>query len=189
MTAIQTVAFGYAIASRLAYVMFVGLALRREERSESYTRRFGRAEGFRRFRRAASFVMNNDAVAFILLCVVTCGTLGTPVPHAVTIALGALLVIVGLGIKLWAARTLGANAYFWHNFFDPEAAQGGGPVSTGPYRFASNPMYTIGYLQTYGLALIMRSWPGLVAAVFSHAAILIFYFVVEKPHFQRLHAR
>lgn len=187
MTAAQTAVFLYAVLSRLAYVFFVGIVLRRQERDAIYTRRYGAEEGFRRFRRMASFIMNNDAVAFILLCLVTRGTLTLPVPRAVTIAVGAALAIVGVGIKLWAARTLGSAAYYWYNFFAPAAAPG--PVSTGPYRFASNPMYTIGYLQTYGLALIMGSLPGLVAAAFAQAAILTFYFVVEKPHFERLHAR
>ena len=62
-----------------------------------------------------------------------------------------------------------------------------GPVSTGPYRFISSPMYTIGYLQTYGLALILRSLPGLIAAGFLQATILTFHVLIEKPHFQRLH--
>lgn len=175
----------YAVVSRLAYVLFVGSALRREERDGFYTRRWGRADGFRRFRRTAAIIMNNDAIAFVLLCVVTRDTLIVPAPRAAVIALGVALVIVGLGIKLWAARTLGSDAYYWHNFFDPGAARG--RVSTGPYRFASNPMYTIGYLQTYGLALILASLPGIVAAVFLHASILVFYFVIEKPHFERLH--
>lgn len=178
-------AFAYAVLSRLAYVSFIGIALRRQERDAIYTRRYSAEEGFRRFRRAASLIMNNDAVAFILLCLVTRGTLAVPVPRAAAIAAGAGLAIVGVGIKLWAARTLGSDAYYWRNFFSPAAAPG--PVSTGPYRFASNPMYTIGYLQTYGLALIMGSLPGLVAAAFAHAAILTFYLVVEKPHFERLH--
>ena len=116
---------------------------------------------------------------------VTRGTLTLAVPRLVAIVVGTLLVIVGVGIKVWAARTLGSNAYYWHNFFAPNDAQG--PVSTGPYRFASNPMYTIGYLQTYGLALILGSLPGLLAAAFAQAAILALYFVVEKPHFERLH--
>ncbi|MEX2157125.1 MAG: methyltransferase [Gemmatimonadales bacterium] len=187
MTAAQTAVFLYAALSRLAYVFFVGIALRRQERDAIYTRRYGVAAGFRRFRRVASLIMNNDAVAFILLCFVTRGTLTLAVPRAATIAAGAALAIVGVGIKLWAARTLGSDAYYWYNFFAPAAAPG--PVSTGPYRFASNPMYTIGYLQTYGLALIMGSLPGLVAAAFAQAAILTFYFVVEKPHFERLHTR
>ncbi len=171
-------------------MLFVGIALRREERDQVYTRRFGPVEGFRRFRRMAALVMYNDAAAFVLLCLVTPGTLTLAVPRALAITVGAALAVLGLGIKLWAARTLGGQAYYWYNFFDPAAARaGGGPVSSGPYRFASNPMYTFGYLQTYGLALIVGSLPGLVMAAFAQVAILTFYLLVEKPHFHRLHAR
>jgi protein-S-isoprenylcysteine O-methyltransferase Ste14 len=185
VTAAQVAIFTYAILSRMAYVTFVGWALRREERDGFYAKRFGPAQGFRRFRRRAWVVMNHDAVAFILLCLATRDTWQLPFSTAATLTAGAALVALGLGTKLWAARTLGSAAYYWHNFFEPDVAIG--PVSTGPYRFVSNPMYTIGYLQTYGLALLLRSWPGLIAAVFSQAAILTFYVVIEKPHFQRLH--
>lgn len=177
--------FAYAILSRVAYVLFVGWVLWREERDGFYTSRFGPVDGFRRFRQHASFVMNHDAFAFILLCLVTRNTWILPIGPAASFAAGAGLAIVGLGTKLWAARTLGSDAYYWHNFFDPDAA--GGPVNSGPYRYVSSPMYTIGYLHTYGLALITRSLPGLVASVFAQAAILTFYYVIEKPHFQRLH--
>jgi protein-S-isoprenylcysteine O-methyltransferase Ste14 len=185
VTTLQIIVFTYAILSRMAYVLFVGTVLRREERTGMYTARFGRAEAFRRFRRTAALVMNHDALAFILLCVVTRNTWKLPVAAGVTFAIGAALCIIGLGIKFWAARTLGSNAYYWHNFFDPDEA--GGPVATGPYRFISSPMYTVGYLPTYGLALMVRSFPGLIVAGFLQVAILIFYVVIEKPHFRRLH--
>src|SRR5437588_10117553 len=48
-------------------------------------------------------------------------------------------------------------------------------------------MYTVGYLQTYGVALLVASLPGLVAAVFSQGAIVAFYRLVERPHYQRLY--
>lgn len=185
MTAAHWLVFAYAILSRLAYGLFVGWTLRREERERVYTARFGAVLGFQRFRRRAAWVMNHDAFAFILLCVVTRNTWAVPLSPAVAFAIGAILIIVGLGTKLWAARTLGRDAYYWHNFFDPDDAVG--PVFSGPYRFFSNPMYTIGYLPTYGLALLLGSLPGLIAAGFSQAAILAFYFLVEKPHFSRLH--
>ena len=185
MTAAQAAFFTYAILSRLAYVLLVGGVLRREERDGRYTQRFGRAEAFRRFRRTAALIMNHDAFAFVVLCLATRDTWQLALPAALTIGVGAVLVVIGLGTKLWAARTLGSNAYYWHNFFDPDGAIG--PVATGPYRFISSPMYTVGYLPTYGLALLFRSFPGLIAAVFSQAAILTFNFLVEKPHFQRLH--
>ncbi len=179
------VAFAYAIFSRLAYVLVVGFRLRREDRDARYTRALGSSEAFRRFRRIAALVMNNDAIAFILLCVLTRNTLALPVSSAVSVIAGATLCIVGLGTKLWAARTLGGKAYYWYNFFEPENARG--PVTSGPYRYVDDPMYTIGYLQTYGLALITRSLPGLIAAAFFQTAILVFHRLVEKPHFERLH--
>jgi len=185
VTAGTAALFAYAILSRLAYVLFVGWTLRREERERFYVSRFGPALGFRRFRRRAAWVMNHDAFAFILLCVVTRDTWALPFSSALTVGVGATLAIVGLGTKLWAARTLGADAYYWHNFFDPESAIG--PVSSGPYRFVSSPMYTIGYLPTYGLAILVRSFPGIIAAVFSQVAILAFHVLIEKPHFKRLH--
>src|SRR5256885_843703 len=40
------------------------------------------------------------------------------------------------------------------------------PATTGPYRFLRNPMYTVGYLQTYGLALLVGSRFGLIMALF-----------------------
>lgn len=186
MTAAAAAVFAYAMASRIAYVVFVGVALRRQERDAVFTRVAGPAAGFRRFRRAASVLMNNDAVAFIALCVVTRSSFVPPVPRPIAVAVGFVFIAVGLGVKLWAARTLGNNAYYWHNFFAP--AEASGPASAGPYRFAANPMYTIGYLQTYGLALVLASWTGLVWSALAQAAILAMYFTVEKPHFERLYS-
>ncbi|HXO86149.1 MAG TPA: PEMT/PEM2 methyltransferase family protein [Gemmatimonadales bacterium] len=174
---LYSLVFAYSILSRLAYVLFVGRSLRREEGAGS--------DAFRRFRRRAAWVMNHDGFVFIVLCVVTRETWAVPLSTAVTVTAGAALVLLGAGTKIWAARTLGADAYYWRNFFEPDIASG--PASSGPYRFVSNPMYTIGYLQTYGLALILRSFPGIIAAGFSQAAILAFYFIVERPHFRRLH--
>jgi protein-S-isoprenylcysteine O-methyltransferase Ste14 len=185
VTAAQAAILAYAILSRMAYVLFVGWALRRQEKDGVYTERFGRVEGFRRFRRTVAVIMNHDAFAFVVLCLATRNTWHLALPTVATVATGAVLVIIGLGTKLWAARTLGSDAYYWHNFFDPDAAIG--PVSTGPYRFISSPMYTIGYLQTYGLALMVRSFPGLLASVFSQGTILTFHFLIENPHFRRLH--
>ena len=171
------IALVYAILSRVAYVLFVGLTLRREEGAGP--------EAFRRFRWRAALVMNHDGFAFILLCVVTRNTWTLPFSPLATLIAGGILAVIGAGTKLWAARTLGNDAYYWHNFFDPDETIS--PVASGPYRFISNPMYTVGYLQTYGLALILRSFPGFLAAGFSQAAILAFYFIVERPHFRRLH--
>ena len=177
-------AVAYCIASRLAYVLFTGIALRRQERSEVYTRAWGVERGFQRFRRVVSVLMVNDSFAFALLCLVTRDTIEVDVPRMAVIVVGAVLVAVGISVKVWAANTLGGDAYYWYNFFSPPRSPH--IVLAGPYKFLANPMYTVGYLQAYGFALITGSVTGLWAAAFLHVSILAFYFAVEKPHFQRL---
>jgi len=80
---------------------------------------------------------------------------------------------VGLWVKFAAARQLGAPSYYWHNFFAPDQARP--PLFTGPYRYLKNPMYTVGYLPAYGVALLCGSWLGLWGAAFDQIAILTFY--------------
>jgi protein-S-isoprenylcysteine O-methyltransferase Ste14 len=177
------IALAYHLASRLAYVLYIGLALRRQERTGDFTRRYGAEQGFRRFRRVAAIVMSNDGLSFVALCLVSRNTLPFQLPHDLAVAAGIVLVVVGVFTKAWAGATLGPRAYYWSNFFEPASRTA--PSTAGPYRFFKNPMYTIGYLPLYGIALLVQSLPGLVAALFDQAAILTFYRSVEKPHFDR----
>jgi protein-S-isoprenylcysteine O-methyltransferase Ste14 len=177
-------AFGYHIASRLAYVFGVGTALTQQQRYQLFTRRDGVEAGFHRFRRIASALISNDLASFFLLCMVTRETIPPVVPVMVLTAGGLLLIAIGVWIRLWATMRLGSAAYYWHDFFaasDPVA-----PERRGPYRFLKNPMYTLGYFHAYGIALVCGSWPGVVAAAFDQVAILVFCRIVEKPHFDLL---
>ncbi|HEY3934539.1 MAG TPA: PEMT/PEM2 methyltransferase family protein [Gemmatimonadales bacterium] len=189
MTAWGFAALGYQIASRAAYVIPVGLVLAREaRRPDSERKDLGACEArYQHFRRWASVMMNHDAFALILLSVVTRHTLqaGTT-GNAVMLGVGGALVVIGLGIKGWAAARLGSEAYYWRNFFVPMPRTA--PDPPGPYRYLQNPMYTVGYAQAYGLALVLRSWPGLLGAAVAQGAILVFHLLVEKPHYQALQA-
>ncbi|MGH7524223.1 MAG: hypothetical protein ACREK8_07950, partial [Gemmatimonadales bacterium] len=71
MTTLGMVAMVYMVLSRLAYAAGVGVALWRQDREQVFTRGRGVEAGFEYFRRRASWVMNNDAVALVLVCVVT----------------------------------------------------------------------------------------------------------------------
>src|SRR2546428_4544869 len=148
----------------MAYVLFVGGVLRREDTSNVYSKRFGRAEAFRRFRRTAAWVMNHDAFAFVVLCLATRNTWRLPISGATAFAIGAGLGIVGLGTKLWAARTLGSNAYYWHNFFDPDEAVG--PGATRPHSFIFSPRCKGGFLPMYGFGGLLLAFSRVVFAAF-----------------------
>jgi len=173
-------ALGYSLVSRVAYVTYIGLALRRADAEPVSCG----AAAYARFRRRAAFLMYHDGVAFVAVCILTRGTFDLPLPLAWRLA-GAALVALGVGVKLWATAALGADGYYWRDFFEREIRPG--PTIAGPYRWLRNPMYTVGYLQTYGVALLVASAPGLAAAAFSQAAIIAFYRLVERPHYQRLY--
>lgn len=184
MTTWGALALGYHLASRMAYVVWVGRALHQQDHQRRFTRNASAEAGFLRFRRTASTLMNNDGVSFVVLVLLTRDSLTTGLPRWLVLTAGGLLVLAGAGIKVWAAASLGGKAYYWYNFFDPQA-----PVAVrapGPYRFIRNPMYTLGYLQTYGLALLFGSLPALIASGFDQIAVLIFNHVVERPHYARL---
>ncbi len=172
------------VTLRLGYVIGVGVALHRQDREKVFTRVAGIEPGFRRFQRSASLVMNGDGLAFVILCIVTRQTLHTSVAPVVLIVVGVVLSVIGVGVKLWAAARLGMAGYYWKNFFEPTEFVPLDPP--GPYRYLDNPMYTVGYLQTYGLALVCGSLPGLIASAFAQIGVLVFHYTVEKPHFDRL---
>lgn len=170
--------------ARLAYVVGVGAMLRRQEKDRVFTRDAGVEAGFAKFRRVASWLMYVDGATFALLCVVTRGTVPVGPRPGVLLGTGALLFVVGVGTKWWAASRLAPGAYYWRNFFD-DAPQAPLP-RPGPYRFFRNPMYTLGNLHLYGLALILASAPALILSAFDQAALMVFNVVVEKPHFIRI---
>src|SRR2546421_9555349 len=177
------IALAYHFAARLAYTLYIGLALQREERTRYLAERHGAEGAFRRFRRMAAILMYNDATSFVVLCLASRGTLGDGLPRVPVLVVGGLLVIVGSVVKLWAAATLGAGPYYWRDFFVADDWKE--PSTAGPYRYLRNPMYTVGYLPTHGVAFGTRSRPGPAAALIDHGALLLFYRLGGKPHSRR----
>ena len=174
----------YFVGARLAYAATIAICLRTQSRRLGLEARQQAERRHQSFHRWAVRLQNLDGIAFGCLCVATMGTLpwdGWIWPARI---LGATLVVVGMGTKAWAVRSLGVESYTWHDFFVPRERFE--LCRSGPYRWFSDPMYTIGYLQAYGIALTLGSWQGLVASLFAQFSILLVNELVEKPHFRRL---
>ncbi|MDQ0383273.1 hypothetical protein J2S54_000093 [Streptomyces sp. DSM 42143] len=101
--------------------------------------------------------------------------------------LGVLLGIVGFGTKLWAAWLTGLNTYYCRDMYLGRADATDGFVIRGPYRWLRNPMYGVGNLHGYGVALCYRSAAGLVCVAVFQVLIYAFYLVREKPLIVRTH--
>jgi protein-S-isoprenylcysteine O-methyltransferase Ste14 len=178
------VALIYFAVARLSYVLYVSVELRAQSLRLGLEPRATAEERHAVFHRRVLRLQNIDGIALLSLCVATRSTISWEGWEWAFIGIGALLIAVGAWTKAWAVRCLGLSSYTWHDFFVPKDRFE--PCRTGPYRFFSDPMYTLGYLQTYGVALAFGSWYGLAASLFSQASILIVNEQVEKPHFRRL---
>lgn len=181
---VAPLAEAWFIASRLAYVLYVGLSLRAESRTRALSRRAGPEAAWSRFRARASKLMLGDALAFGALCVVTRGTFDLPGPSWLGLAAGLLLIALGIGTKTWATAHLPDGSFYWRDFFVQPAHTS--RSTSGPYRWLSNPMYSVGYSHAYGFALLTGSGPGLAAAAFAQLAVLLLATLVERPHVRRL---
>lgn len=178
------VALAYFALARLAYVLTVSGCLRAQSRRLGLEPREEAERRYARFHRWALRLQNLDGIAFGSLCVAAAGTLPWQGWEWTARIVGGVLIVVGTGTKTWAVRCLGLESYTWHDFFVPKEKFD--PCRSGPYRWFSDPMYTVGYLQAYGIALVFGSWHGLAGALFAQATILLVNEFVEKPHFRRL---
>jgi protein-S-isoprenylcysteine O-methyltransferase Ste14 len=176
-------AVAWVVATRFAYVLYVGISLRAEDRRAFRPPAEGDAV-WRRFRARASWIMDADAAALAALCIVTRDTLEIPLPRWVPLVVGAVLFVGGLAVKAWAERSLAPGAYFWRSFF--VRTETAGLSAKGPYRWLSDPMYTLGYAHAYGLAFALLSAPGLLAAAGAQALILALNHLVERRHVEEL---
>jgi len=181
---LEPLALAFFGIARVAYVAYVSVELRAQSARLGLEARELAEQRHKSFHCRALRFQNVDGIAFMALCVASSRTMPWQGWEWAFIGAGALLVLGGVGVKAWAVRCLGLDSYTWHDFFVPKEKFE--PCRTGPYRWFSDPMYTLGYLQAYGFALVFGSWHGLAAAIFSQACILLVNEFVEKPHFRRL---
>ncbi len=77
-----------------------------------------------------------------------------------TVALGAALVLVGVALRQWAARTLGRS--FTRSVLIREGHR---VITAGPYRFVRHPGYAGVLVSQVGLALTLGNWLSVVLMV------------------------
>jgi protein-S-isoprenylcysteine O-methyltransferase Ste14 len=87
------------------------------------------------------------------------GERGLPGPEWVAVAAGALLLIAGFGLRVWAVRTLGR--FFKYRVVVQEGHE---VIETGPYRLVRHPSYTGMVMCAAGLGLILDDWLALIVA-------------------------
>lgn len=105
----------------------------------------------------------------------------------VQVFLASLVIFLAtFPVKIWATLHLGIDGYYYRDMF-LEERRSEGPITSGPYAFFSDPMYSIGYCQVYAGAFYAQSFEGLVAGVLMHVSIYVFNLVIERPYVRRMY--
>jgi protein-S-isoprenylcysteine O-methyltransferase Ste14 len=77
-----------------------------------------------------------------------------------TVVLGSALVLLGIAVRQWAARTLGR--YFTRSVMIREGHR---VITSGPYQFVRHPGYAGVLVSLVGLALTLGNWLSVVLMV------------------------
>jgi phosphatidylethanolamine N-methyltransferase len=133
------------------------------------------------FRRAVDLILMSDFIAYCLFAY-ACG--GRPENENLAMTIGRwvggwILIAFNLWVKLDAHRVVKDFAWYWGDFFyliDQDL------TFDGVFELAPHPMYSIGYVGYYGIAMMAASYKVLFISIVAHAAQLLFLAFVENPH-------
>lgn len=88
------------------------------------------------------------------------GQIGTGLPYRLTVPIGALLILAGLGLRVWSMRTLG-RFFTMPITIRPDHDI----VRAGPYQYVRHPAYTGSLLAAIGVPVLLGTSVGLVVTV------------------------
>lgn len=100
---------------------------------------------------------------------------------------GWLMIGLGSVVNTWAFLSIGRPAYYYLDMYYGRFLQ---PFThSGLYRLLKNPMYSVGQLPAYGLALFYGSGWGLLFSAANQVCCYVFYYVAERPHIRAVLSR
>jgi protein-S-isoprenylcysteine O-methyltransferase Ste14 len=181
----RTAVLAYVAAALLAHYLHLFVALRPEGLSQALRRRFGPDAAFGTFKGALATTLFHFWASIALCMKVTTREEIFALPSALLIGFGTLLGLAGAVARVWAVYLIGVDSYYCRDFFYPASTEEF--RRSGPYRYFSNPMYSLGYTAGYGPCVAAGSWEGVAAMAIGQLLVYVFYFVIEKPHLERVY--
>jgi protein-S-isoprenylcysteine O-methyltransferase Ste14 len=178
-------ALWYFFISSALYIGFLFLTLPEHGLRVWLIKTYGEEGGYRTFEAivACLFYHNGTSIGFV--AITTPGSASFLPSNDVVLPIAAVLFVAGFLIKMWAAKVVSIDIYYWKDMFLGRKTCEF--VVSGPYKFLKNPMYGLGQMQSYGIALRHRSLYGLAIAVFNQCAIFTFYFLAEQKFIERIY--
>lgn len=181
-------ALAYFVAGILAYMSLLFSVLRRDGLRLRLIHRWGEEKAYRFYEGLVAFVFFHNGASIGFMSESTAGTgFWGDLPQWLVWGFAGSLFLFGLIVKVWSAMLVGVPVYYWKDIFLDR------PVSTfvsaGPYKVFSNPIYGVGHLTAYAVAIYNNSLYGIIFSAINQACVFAFYFIIEKPFIKRVYLK
>ncbi|MBE3085465.1 MAG: hypothetical protein IMZ64_04535, partial [Bacteroidetes bacterium] len=165
---------------------FITIVLSENGLRHWFTRRWSNEnEGYLAYETVLGFLFFHNAASIGYFSSSSPGSLFPFIQNDFLFIIVVILFITGFTIKIWAAKVVGIEIYYWKDMFLGKKISDF--VVTGPYKFFNNPMYGIGQIPTYATAIWYGSKYGLIVAFLNQFLIFMFFYLVEKKFIKRVY--
>jgi len=180
------IAIIYFLVAEILYLGFISSVLPENGLRHWFIRKWGdEKKGYRAYETILGFLFFHNGASIGYIASSSPGTLFNIDDKGIFFLVLPFLIAFGFGIKIWAAKVVSVDIYYWKDMFLGRKICDF--VVTGPYKYFSNPMYGIGQLPAYATAIWYGSINGLIAAFFNQLLIFTFYFLAEKKFIKRVY--
>jgi protein-S-isoprenylcysteine O-methyltransferase Ste14 len=180
------IAIIYFLIAEILYLGFISSVLPENGLRHWFMRKWGdEKRGYRTYETILGFLFFHNGASIGYISTSSPGTLFNIDDRGVIFLVLPLLIAFGFVIKIWAAKVVSVDIYYWKDMFLGRKICEF--VVTGPYKYFSNPMYGIGQLPAYATAIWYGSIDGLMAAIVNQLLIFTFYFLAEKKFIKRIY--
>jgi protein-S-isoprenylcysteine O-methyltransferase Ste14 len=179
-------AVSYFLISEALYIGFITLVLSKNGLRHWFIRKWsGEHRGYLAYEAALGFIFFHNASSIGYIVSSTQGNYPYLIHKELLHIILAIMVVFGFLVKIWSARAVSIDIYYWKDMFLGRRICNF--VETGPYKYFNNPMYGVGQIQAYALAVWYGSMPGLIAVSLNQLLVFSFYFMVEKKFIERIY--
>jgi protein-S-isoprenylcysteine O-methyltransferase Ste14 len=180
----SAIAITYYLVSEILYIGFIMLVLPQNGFRNWFRIRWNdEHEGYLAYEGVLGILFFHNAMSIGYVASSTQNSLPVNGIHVSILIVLAVLFCAGFLVKLFAARVVSIEIYYWKDMFLGKKVSDF--VISGPYKYFSNPMYGIGQIPAYAAAIWYGSAYGLLAALLNQALIFVFYYFFEKKFIQR----
>ena len=174
----------YFAFSAILYTGFVFLVLPERGYRLKMIKKFGEQRAYLKYEAFLAFAFFHNGVVLSFISYTSAdSSFYENIPVNVTMIIAAVLFIIGLSVKIWSAYVVGVPIYYWKDLFLGRRICDF--VVSGPYKYLANPMYGIGQVQGYAIAIYYHSIYGIIFGAVNQGLVFLFYFLVEKPFIYR----